>query len=446
MSHSPTSQPISGWGRYPVVEGVERLSEDLERITERAAMTRGLGRSYGDASLPPAPGRAVAGSRLADRILRFDETTGVLRAEAGLSLGRLSRTFLPRGFASPVFPGTQFVTLGGMVASDVHGKNHHVNGCFGEHVRALRMRVADGRVIEVSADCHSELFLATIGGMGLTGHILEVELQLEKIPSPWILSRQESCRNLNELIERLGAASASWPFTVAWVDSLRRGTDMGRGVVISGRWAQPAEVPTPPPRSPRRLAVPFDTPSWLLGPWSMRWFNRAYYHINSRRGTRRVVHPESFFHPLDAVADWNRLYGRAGFVQYQCVIPREADRRVHRSFFECLTRLGGASFLSVIKDCGETGRGILSFPMPGISIALDIPMRGDATRELVDRLNEIVIGARGRIYLAKDALTRPEHFRAMDPRLDAWNAVRRTWDPDGRIATALSVRMFGDRA
>lgn len=437
-------QPLCGWGRYPVVEGRQRLSEDLEAASRDARLSRGLGRSYGDASLPPPGGHVAVATELANRILSFDETTGLLRAEAGLTLAELNRVFLPRGWASPVSPGTQYVTLGGMVASDVHGKNHHIAGSFGEHVEALRMRVADGRILELTEQSEPELFRATIGGMGLTGHILAVAVRLERIPSAWVWRESERVDDLDTLIVKLRDDSRSWPFTMSWVDCLRRGRNMGRGIVMRGRWATTEEAPTRPPAMRTRLAVPFDLPGWALGHWSVRLFNFAYFHAHGSRVRHGVVHPQSFFYPLDAIRHWNRLYGRRGFTQYQCVLPVSDDGTAHHDLFAILSRRGGASFLSVVKDCGAEGKGMLSFPRPGISVALDLPMQGANTQALVDELNEVVIAAGGRVYLAKDALTRPEHLRAMEPRLDAWNAVRKRWDPDGRLASALSHRLLGD--
>jgi len=436
--------PLSGWGRYPIIEGRQRLSEDLETATRDACLSRGLGRSYGDASLPPEGGRIVVATPLANRILSFDDVTGILRAEAGFTLVELNRIFHRRGWASPVSPGTQFVTLGGMVASDVHGKNHHVAGCFGEHVLALRMRVADGRILEVDEQTEPELFRATIGGMGLTGHILEVALRLERIPSPWVWRESERVDNLDALVATLCSDSRSWPFTMSWVDCLRTGRGMGRGIVMRGRWARPSEAPTSPPRPRMRLAVPFDLPRWALGRWSVRAFNFAYFRSHGPSVRRGIVHPQAFFYPLDAIRCWNRLYGKRGFTQYQCVLPLAEDGSAHHRLFAVLSRRGGASFLSVVKDCGAESKGMLSFPRPGISVALDLPMQGARTQALVDELNEVVIAAGGRVYLAKDALTRADDLRAMEPRLAAWNAVRKRWDPDGKLESALSRRLLGD--
>jgi decaprenylphospho-beta-D-ribofuranose 2-oxidase len=437
---NPPMKEICGWGRYPVVRAEEREAEDLEAASAGAALSRGLGRSYGDASLPA--GGAALCTRRADRILSFDPDSGVLRAEAGLSLRALNDVFPARGWASPVSPGTQYVTLGGMVASDVHGKNHHAAGCFGEHVRALRMRVGDGRVLEIDEASEPDLFRATLGGMGLTGHILEVEVQLERIPSFWIWGRSERVADLDELLAALKAASSRSPFAAAWVDATARGSALGRGIVTSGRYAEAHEAPASPPRLRERLAVPFDLPGWFVGPWSIRAFNLLYFHAYRAKTVEHVIHPQPFFYPLDEVRDWNRLYGRRGMVQYQCVIPAHADPATFRRLLEVVSRMGGASPVSVIKDCGREGRGMISFPMAGMSLALDLPYRVGQTESLVDALNEIVVAARGRIYLTKDALTRRDHFAAMEPRLARWNDVRRKWDPERRLSSALAQRLL----
>jgi len=385
----------------------------------------------------------VAGSRLADRILAFDQATGVLRAEAGLSLFEVNRVFLPRGYFDPVAPGTQFITLGGMVAADVHGKSHHRTGSFGGHVRSLKMRVADGRIVECSREAEPDLFRATIGGMGLTGHILEVECRLLHVPSPWIHAESERIEDIDRFMDALKEAGPRWPYTVGWIDCLSTGTGMGRGILHRGRWAEPGEAPDRRPAERHRPSVPFVLPGWVIDRWSVRAFNACFYHRHVPRVRRGIVHPESFFYPLDVVRHWNRLYGPRGFTQYQCVLPESAGRGAPRRFLELLTRRGGASMLCVIKDCGAEGEGLLSFPRPGTSIALDLPIR-DGTPDLVSALNELVVAEGGRVYLAKDVLTRADHYRAMEPRLESFLAVRRRWDPEGKLRSAQSVRLLGD--
>ncbi|MBX7101208.1 MAG: FAD-binding oxidoreductase [Myxococcaceae bacterium] len=432
---------VSGWGRQ-FVPGVELRPEDLHRAP-RAPLFRGLGRSYGDSSLPPSSQPLVVSTVRADRILAFDEVTGMLRAEAGLSLKALNRTFLPKGFFVPVTPGTQFVTLGGMVAADVHGKNHHVDGCFGSHVRRLSIEVADGRIVECGPDLERELFLATVGGMGLTGHILEVEFPLSRIPTPWIYQESERVPDVDTYVRKLKEAAHEWPMTVGWIDCLSRGSSLGRGILLKGRWARGDEAPANFPTEWPDVRVPFTMPEAVLGRLSVQAFNFGLYWSHFAKQKSGIVDPFRYFYPLDFIKDWNLGYGRRGLTQYQCVLPDAAGPDAARRFLELLTSRGGASFLCVIKDCGPQSAALLSFPMPGISIALDIAVRDD-TQQLIDALNEFVIAEGGRIYLAKDAFTRREHFERMEPRLAEFQRVRRVWDPTLRFKSRQSIRLFGD--
>jgi decaprenylphospho-beta-D-ribofuranose 2-oxidase len=311
-------------------------------------------------------------------------------------------------------------------------------------VLSLRMRVADGRIVDCSRETNADLFRATVGGMGLTGHVLEVECRLTRVPSAWIWAESERIADIDRFIDGLKESGTRWPYTMGWIDCLARGRGLGRGILIRGRWADPGEAPRNPPSPQRRPAVPFVMPGWVVSRPTIAVFNRLYYRSHWPRIRRGLRHPEAFFYPLDAVGHWNRLYGPRGSTQYQCVLPEGAGRAAARRFLELLTRHGGASPVSVIKDCGPEGDGLLSFPKTGISIALDIPIRDD-TPALVDALNERVIAEGGRIYLAKDQFTSPEHFRAMEPRLQEWTCVRRRWDPEGRLRSAQSVRLLGDR-
>ena len=234
--------------------------------------------------------------------------------------------------------------------------------------------------------------------------------------------------------------------TVGWVDCLARGRDLGRGILMMGRWAEADEAPRKPPPPQRRHRIPFQFPGWVLARWSMKAFNCLYYSKHVRSVKQGIVHPGSFFYPLDVLDDWNLIYGRRGFTQYQCVLPHAEDNGPARRFLDLFITAGGMSFLCVIKDCGAEGKGMLSFPRPGISIAMDFPVHPSRTQTLVDRLNELVVAEGGRIYLTKDAFTRKEHFQAMEPRLDAWNVVRRKWDPEGKLRSRQSARLLGDTA
>jgi FAD/FMN-containing dehydrogenase len=316
-------------------------------------------------------------------------------------------------------------------------------GCFGAHVQRLRMRLANDEVVECSPEQESDLFYGTIGGMGLLGHVLEVEVKLERIPSPWLWTETRRVSDIDEFLAALGEAARSWPMTMGWIDCLHRGRTLGRGFLMAGRWATLEEAPSKLPSVVRQLTFPFELPNWALNPLSARMFNAGIYWKNVRKLASRVMAPEPFFYPLDAILHWNRAYGPRGFTQYQCVLPRAAGTIAVRQFMELLTELGGASPLCVIKDCGPEGKGVLSFPLEGTSIAVDMAVSPDLQR-IVDELNEFVIGVGGRIYLTKDRFTRAEHFRAMDPRLPHFMELRDKWDPERRLRSAQSQRLFGD--
>jgi len=448
MSTGLSLEPVAGWGRHPIGRGTVSRPERLLLPSDgRPVLARGLGRSYGDAAVPASPGALVLETARADRIVAFDRERGTLTCEAGLSLTEILRIFLPRGWFPPVTPGTTFVTVGGCVACDVHGKNHHRDGSFGRFVDRLVIQVADGRTIECGPARDRELFLATVGGMGLTGLITEVTLRLQPVETGWMVVETAPVPGLRAMLDGLRDAGKDWPYTVGWIDCLARGASLGRGILMRGRHASRSEAPAGPPPEPRQLAVPLDAPEWLLSPVLMRGFNSAYYLDRLRRSRRpaRPVPYHGFFYPLDAIGGWNRLYGGRGFLQYQCVVPHAAGLPVVSELLERVARAGTASFLAVIKDCGSESDAYLSFPLEGTTLALDLPYRGPRTEALVHELNAVLIAAGGRIYLAKDAVTRPEDFARMVPRLPEWRKVRDRWDPEHRFRSAQSVRVLGDR-
>lgn len=430
---------LSGWGRV-FGPGREVASEDIEALTKSVALTRGLARSYGDASLPHPSDGVVASSRLADRILSFNETDGVVRAESGFSLLQINRTFWKRGFAAPVAPGTQFITLGGMVSADVHGKDHHATGGFGGHVNEMRMRLASGDIVTASRTENLDLFKAAIGGMGLLGHILDVTFKMPGIPSAWVAVETERMPDLGSYLAGLEEAARRFPFTMGWIDALGASGQLGRGILMRGRWAEAREAHEGVPQPLVRPGVPFILPDFAISRFTVSAFNSLYYGIHPSTVRRKVEHPETFFYPLDAIHHWNRLYGRSGFTQYQCVIPRSAGPDGVKSFVALLRRTGGSSMLSVIKDCGAEGEGLLSFPMSGTTLALDLPAR-DGVQGIVDTLNAHLIELGGRIYLAKDQFTRATDYRRMDKRIDAWRAVKDKYDPQARLRSAQSARL-----
>ncbi len=430
---------LSGWGRV-FGPGREVSSEDIEAITQDATLTRGLARSYGDSSLPHPADGVVASCRLADRILSFDEATGVLRAEAGFSLLQLNRTFWRRNFVAPVAPGTQFITLGGMVSADVHGKDHHATGGFGAHVSDIRMRLASGDIVTASRTENADLFKATIGGMGLLGHILDVTFKMPRVPSAWVAIETERMPDIDSYLAGLKDAARRFPFTMGWIDTLGASGSLGRGILARGRWASTEEVLPGTPQPLHWPGLPFVLPDFAISRFTVSLFNSLLYGIQPSTMRRKIEHPETFFYPLDAIRNWNRLYGSRGFTQYQCVIPDAAGPEGVKSFLNLLRRTGGSSMLSVIKDCGEEGEGLLSFPMKGTTVALDLPVR-DETQSIVDTLNAHLIELGGRVYLAKDRFTTAADYRRMDKRIDAWREVKGKYDPKGRLRSAQSARL-----
>jgi hypothetical protein len=281
--------------------------------------------------------------------------------------------------------------------------------------------------------------------MGLTGHILEVETRLVRVPSPWIAQEAFRVSDLEGFLAGLAESAASWPFTVGWLDCLARGRRLGRGVLVRGRWANPGEAPAEAPKPLHRMGVPFAFPGFALSRPTVKLFNAGYFASFPRRPRGAIAHPEKFFFPLDAIRDWNRIYGRRGFTQFQCVLPEKERPGSARRFLEEVTRRGGASFLCVIKDCGAEGEGVLSFPRAGVSIALDLPV-GRGTRALVEALGDVVAEEGGRIYLAKDAFLRADQFARTEPRLAEFNLLRDRWDPGRKLRSAQSVRLMGDPA
>jgi FAD/FMN-containing dehydrogenase len=309
----------------------------------------------------------------------------------------------------------------------------------------LRIRLSDDRIVECSPDNDADLFYGSIGGMGLLGHILEVEFVMHRIPSLWIWMERERAPDIDAFLACISKAAPHWPMTMGWIDCVKRGKAMGRGVLMAGRWATVNEAPTLPPRPSAGFTMPLELPNWTLNHATAGALNGAIYRGHAWLQSSGPMAPDKFFFPLDAILEWNRAYGSRGFTQYQCVVPRAAGAPAVREFMVRLTELGAASPLCVIKDCGPEGKGVLSFPMEGTSIAVDMPVTSDIQR-VVDGLNEFIISAGGRIYLTKDRFTRPEHFRAMEPRLPRFLELRAKWDPARRLRSAQSRRLFGDDA
>ncbi len=416
------------------------IGDAAAAFANQPAIARGNGRSYGDSSLSPTC--TTITSRL-DRILAFDETTGTLTCEAGTMLADIVAVFIRRGWFPPVTPGTKFVTVGGMIAADVHGKNHHVAGSFCEHVLWLDLALGDGTVLRCSQTDHSDLFAATCGGMGLTGIILRAAFTLIPVTSAWIEQTVERAPNLREVMALFERASDR-TYSVAWVDCLARGSDLGRSVVFLGEHASAEQLPRqhaadPLELAPRRsLRVPIDLPRMALNRMFVSAFNALYYRRH--QPSRGFVDVDRYFYPLDALLEWNRIYGKSGFVQYQCVLPRAASYSALSALLDSAAREGNASFLAVFKLMGSGSFGHLSFPMEGYTLTLDFPAT-DMTLRLLDRFDAIVAEHGGRIYLAKDARTTRAMIEAGYPKLPVFREVRRRYGVDQRFRSAQAARL-----
>ncbi|MFP6556768.1 FAD-binding protein [Paraburkholderia sp. B3] len=426
-----SASKLQSWGRYPYApqsgEPIAWRDAIGARLTRACAhpgttLAFGNGRSYGDSCLADT-GHVLPMRGLA-RFIGADWRSGVVRAEAGMTLGELLAVALPRGWMLPVTPGTQFATLGGAVANDVHGKNHHVRGTFGRHVRRFSLLRSDRPAAECSPGEEAALFRATIGGLGLTGVLEWVEIQLMPVRSSHIAVSRMRYANLEEFLALSRGHETSHEYGVAWVDCLARGKALGRGIYTSGDHASDGDLslPAKPTRS-----VPFVLPLSPVNRATVQAFNALYYRRQKRGIELARMDPASFFYPLDNIRNWNRIYGRRGFQQHQCVIPEASAHDALRAILHTISTSGGGSFLAVLKRCGSLASpGLISFPMAGVSLALDFPQDERRNTDLFARLDAIVAEAGGRQYPAKDAHMSGEHFRAAYP---AWQELERHRDP-----------------
>lgn len=436
----------SNWGLYPREAGTlwspGGEGEVRELTSTRSGWTpRGNGRSYGDASLG---GRMISGLGL-EEVFELNEADGSLRCSAGLLLDEVLLRIVPRGFFLPVSPGTRLVSIGGAVAGDIHGKNHHVDGSFSAFVDELLIVTGDGRTVRCSRTEFPDLFWATCGGMGLTGFILEATFRLRPITSSYIRQRSIRCGDLNELFERFEEHKDA-TYNVAWIDLMARGQHQGRSLLLLGEHADASELAGSKALDPLkphgriRVKVPFFFPGFVLSPFTVKVFNWLYYHRVSATGSTGLVHYAPYFHPLDAVGEWNRIYGRKGFVQYQFVVPLAGGRELMSEVLETLRRNGMVSFLAVLKRFGPgEPKALMSFPTEGYTLALDIPLRAK-TLEVLEQLDQRVIEAGGRIYLVKDARMSASTMQKTYPRLEQFRQVTEQYG-QGRYTTALSERL-----
>lgn len=427
------------WNRVPrvshcaVLAPADRMA--LLPVLDVPMLPYGNGRSYGDVCLNE--GGALLHTRRLDRFIGFDPANGVLRCEAGILLSEILPIIVPRGWFLPVTPGTRFVTVGGAIANDVHGKNHHGAGSIGCHVRMLELLRSDGSRLHCSLTEHPEWFAATVGGLGLTGLIVWVELQLVRIANPYLWTTAQRFADLGEFFALNTATEAHYPYTVAWIDCLAKGRARGRGVFFAGEHAA-AQLKLPIYRS-RSRSVPIDLPIPLVNHPSLSLFNFVYYN-RPLSSEAALSHYEPFFYPLDGIRNWNRIYGRRGFFQYQCVLPPEASHDGIAELLDRIARSGQGSFLAVLKTFGNMrSAGMLSFPRPGATLALDFPNRGQDTMKLFQNLDAIVAAADGALYPAKDARMSGAMFRQGYPK---WETFAGYVDP--RFSSSFWRRVTGD--
>lgn len=433
MSANPES-----WGRYPraTPARITRLTNCLAPLPKSnlPLLVYGNGRSYGDVCLND--GGHILLARGLDRFIAFDTEQGILRAEAGVLLSEVLDLIVPKGWFLSVTPGTRFVTLGGAVANDVHGKNHHRAGTFGHHVRAFELVRSDGSRRVCSPTENPDWFAATIGGLGLTGLITWVEIQLRAIAGPWIQAESRRFGTLDYFFTLSEALDRNHEFTVAWVDCASRGAKLGRGILLSGDFAPGSSGTGKPPQAHGRFTIPVTPPLSLINTLSLKAFNALYYR---KPEGAFLSHYAPFFYPLDGIGNWNRIYGPKGFLQYQCVLPPAVAEPALRDLLGHIAASGEGSFLAVLKRFGnKTSPGLLSFPQPGVTIALDFPFKGEATLHLLDSLDDVVAAAGGALYPAKDARMTPEFFwQANNNKMDKFMPFR-----ENKFRSMLSNRLF----
>jgi FAD/FMN-containing dehydrogenase len=413
----PPTKRIFSWGRYPKTAHQyihkpawnDQVPQILKEAAPGSLLPYGLGRSYGDSCLNA--GRELIDCHRLNRILGFDDSTGVIRCESGTSISDIIDVFLPKGWFLPVTPGTRFVTVGGAIANDVHGKNHHCAGTFGAHVRQIGLHRSNDGLVSCSSEENSDMLRATVGGLGLTGVIAWADIQLKRVASPWIDVESIPFQSLHAFLDISRESNDRFEYTVAWLDCFAGKNT--RGIFFRGNHAADRGKKIRPTRG---FKLPFALPAWILNRHSVRAFNTAYYKIHAARKSASVVLYDSFFYPLDSIRQWNLLYGKRGFLQYQCVIP-EANVEAVEELLDRIAHSGMGSFLGVLKQFGSApAAGMLSFARPGFTLALDFAMRGERTLRLMQELDEVVQQSGGAIYPAKDACMSPALFEASFPR------------------------------
>ena len=405
-------QKVTNWGNFPIVEKEMKSEDSFRRIKEfvlnnNEVIARGNGRCYGDASL----GEHIFSTKKLNKFISFDRLNGIIECESGVLLSDVLEISVPQGYFLYVTPGTKLISVGGAIASDVHGKNHHSEGCFSEYVLDFKLMTENGDIIICSKEENSEKFYATIGGMGLTGIILSARFKLKNIETAYIRQESIKAENLDEIF-RLFDESESWTYTVAWIDCLQKGKDIGRSILMRGEHAFAHELPQKFSKNPLRLkkkfspTVPFYFPGFVLNALTVKLFNLLYYKRQTKKEVKNIIDYETYFYPLDAVNDWNKIYGKSGFIQYQMVIPKENGKEGMKKILETIANSGNGSFLAVLKLFGKNNpEAYNSFPIEGYTLALDFKVNSKL-KKLVEQLDQTVQDFGGRIYLTKDSMSK----------------------------------------
>lgn len=435
---------IANWGNFPVMESEElsfRFKDQLNNFIQEknGFIPRGNGRCYGDASLA---GTTISTLKY-HRIIEFDTSTGVFECESGLTLDKILEVIVPKGWFLPVTPGTKFITVGGAVGSDVHGKNHHSEGSFSNHILEMRVLTASGAEINCSPENNSDLFYATCGGMGLTGMVTTVKFQLKKIETSFIRQKQVKAKNLDEIL-KLFSEYSHYTYSMAWIDCLTKGENFGRSILTVGEHAGINELPDKYKSNPlslpekKRITFPFNLPSWVLNSFTVKAFNFLYYGKNFKKEINNIVPYEPFFYPLDAILHWNRGYGKKGFVQYQFVLPLTAKEGLIEILHKISEKKMG-SFLVVLKVFGKQDD-LISFPFEGYTLAMDFPVR-KGLFDFLDELDQVVLKYKGRLYMSKDARMKPEMLEKGYPRLEEFKSIVKKYNPDYKFRSVQSDRL-----
>lgn len=442
---SLTQQEIlAGWGNYPFSSSYTlhptEVKEWQQAVQQGNFITRGLGRSYADQATNK--NHVVGIATKMNRFLHWEAQQGVLQCEAGVSLEEIITVFAPQGWLPMICPGTKFVTIGGAIANDIHGKAHHVDGSFMNCVLSFTILLANGEIVTASRTENQDLFMANFGGLGLLGVILTATVQLRKIETTYFRQQSVKVKNLDEMLAAL-EKYAHYNYSVAWIDSLAKGDQLGRGVLTVGNAASLAELPPALQQKPLQLhkksalQVPFFLPGFVLNNFTVRILNKVIGFVQN--SPKEFIHYEKFFFPLDAIHHWNRGYGKRGFIQYQFVIPEAGGEQTLRTIMEMIAKSGCTPFLNVFKKMGQ-GQGILSFPFAGYTLAIDFPVT-KGLKAFTEKLDKVVLDAGGRLYLGKDAMLEPAMFQQMYPQFTEWLAIKQKYDPENKFTSDIGRRL-----